>query len=677
MATAPLLDQVDGCRQMVQTLIDRRRQRPSWSKLVFDRSGQLEEELRRRYVEKFEAEVLTPLDTGIASQLAGGSAPVSFVFLLLQRIELIKRCLSATGCPDPVEKEMQPHYQLMLAGARQQPAPATQVATLQNAYEAYLRWPVEPKEALRREQASNVGRLQQWFSARQNARDQILLWASEGHPPVTSREFWEVPQTAGGDKTSQVGGAYTRLAWERSVRPLLQRTRDAVPDVEPFVRILQGAYRAQYLEEWRRFLEGFPQGEAFWGRSPEQRHRLALRLMDEQSPYNRMIDVAFEHVKPLLGEVPGSVAPPTGDTPTSVGADAAVPAWVRLLQGYVGSESRKAYLESLKETGKQLAGDPPRESGFQLAKAGFQEGKPTEKSAQSLLKAWWSVDRFREQEGSGSESEGSPFWPLVQRPILFVWRVILEDAGAYLQERWNDLLLEVKDLSVTQKQEVLYGKEGKVAAFVTGPAAAFLEQRGDQRERRRLLDAEVAFTDRFLSYLKESRVGWANPEIEEARRRILVAVAPASIDGDGSLKVAKTELILECETPPGRQVLENPALPDYTFSWTAKSCFNTIVRVHLADASGQGFGSLQRSYTTFAQFLGDFKSVPRVFRISDFTAESEAQVVPYRNRGMMLRYRISEEDRQQVIKDLEARKLHEKNIQARVELPPKIVATPQ
>jgi hypothetical protein len=223
----------------------------------------------------------------------------------------------------------------------------------------------------------------------------------------------------------------------------------------------------------------------------------------------------------------------------------------------------------------------------------------------------------------------------------------------------------------------LYGKEGKVAAFVTGPAAAFLEQRGDQRERRRLLDAEVAFTDRFLSYLKESRVGWANPEIEEARRRILVAVAPASIDGDGSLKVAKTELILECETPPGRQVLENPALPDYTFSWTAKSCFNTIVRVHLADASGQGFGSLQRSYTTFAQFLGDFKSVPRVFRISDFTAESEAQVVPYRNRGMMLRYRISEEDRQQVIKDLEARKLHEKNIQARVELPPKIVATPQ
>ena len=486
-STEPLLDQIDGCRQVVQTLIDQNRLRPSWSKLLFNQSSTLEATLRQEYVEKFEAEVLAPLDTHITERLSTGSETLLLALLLIKRIELIKPCVSEAGCPVSIGNGMQPDYQLMLAASRQPRFSREDVDKFGNAYEAYLRWSSGPKEALHQEQEAHVERLQRWFASRQFP-PQLLLWANQNHPPVSLQTSWELPASADGEKSVEVEGAYTQVAWGQGIFPFLQRANDAVPDVAPFLHEFMREYRTQYFEQWRRFLVEFPRGERAWGETRESRRRLASKLLDDSSPYNRIVDVAFGNLRPLLSPAqPVDTSPTeaakrlvaTPDKGTALTAiEVTIPPWVGVLQRYIGSEGRTAYLDSFQQIGKQLSGDSPTEKNFQLAQAGFQEGTPTEKSAHPVLKAWWIVSQFQERERPGAASEESPFLPLTQRPVLFLWRVILEEAGVYLQERWNELLLEVRDLSPGQKREVLYGKGAKVGAFVNGPAAAFLTKRG-------------------------------------------------------------------------------------------------------------------------------------------------------------------------------------------------------
>ena len=103
-----------------------------------------------------------------------------------------------------------------------------------------------------------------------------------------------------GRRSLQVDGAYTAAAWKQSIVPFLQRAGDAVPELDPLLKGFQEEYRRQYFEQWQQFLAEFPQGETPWWRTREQRRQLALMLLDEQSPYNRLVDVTVNELKPLL-----------------------------------------------------------------------------------------------------------------------------------------------------------------------------------------------------------------------------------------------------------------------------------------------------------------------------------------------------------------------------------------
>src|SRR5262249_17490738 len=56
---------VDGCRQVVETLMAQNHQRSWWSSLGFRRSFRLEKELQQQYVTNFKALVLATLDNTI------------------------------------------------------------------------------------------------------------------------------------------------------------------------------------------------------------------------------------------------------------------------------------------------------------------------------------------------------------------------------------------------------------------------------------------------------------------------------------------------------------------------------------------------------------------------------------------------------------------------------------
>ena len=600
----PLLELSDTCRQIVQALIEQNRQRAVWSKLVFNRSGQLEEQLRQRYVEQFATGVLAGLDTSLSQRLSVGSDTIPLVFLLIKRIELLNQCLSRFGCPETIEKDLQPDYQLLLDPRPQQAGLVQQVTRLQYTYEAYLRWASEGTETvLRQELEAHAERLRRWFAAKQFALQQIVPWANQHYAPVTLQEYWGGIPVADARKAPQVDGAYTTGAWKQSILPFLQRAEEAVPDMTPILRAFQEEYYTQYFKQWRGFLVDFPRGEAL---SREPRRRLASKFLDENSPYNRILNVAFEQLKPWLpvamilegafadaaegkSEQPVSwlekakrtinqlwekVSKGRGvgdikDAATATVVEPTLPSWVRVLHDYLKSESRKGYLDALKQMREPLAETMPTAKSLQLVQAAFQDGKPTEKSPYPVLKAWGILYQFREKEGM-SEEDMKVVWPLLERPVLFVWKVVLEGVGEFLQKSWADnVIAPTKGLSSLDQLQVLFGPQGKVRQFADQSVKPFLVN--NESDFGQVLGEKLPLSPALLKALHDEKQ--LKPILEEGKYQVQVAAGPANLLEPVVTFELRTEFLPNCDDKkkvcyPPKDGCESSA----TITWSPKSC---------------------------------------------------------------------------------------------------------
>jgi type VI secretion system protein ImpL len=666
------LELSDACRQIVQALIEQNRQRAVWRKLVFNRSGQLEEQLRQRYVEQFTAGVLTELDTSLSQRLRAGSDTIPLVFLLIKRIELLNQCLSRFGCPEAFENDLRPDYQLMLDPGLQPAGSGQQVTQLQYTYEAYLRWASEgPEAVLRRELEAHAERLRHWFAAKQFALQQIVPWANQHYAPVTPQEYWEGIPAADGRKTTQVDGAYTVSAWKQSILPFLQRAEDAVPDMAPLLRAFQEEYSAQYFKQWRDFLVDFPRGEAL---AREARRRLASKFLDENSPYNRIVDVVFAQLKPLLpvamiledtfaGAVGGKPEQPVSwiekakrtvsqlwdkggtvsvtegikDAGTVTVAEPAVPHWARVLHHYLRSESRKAYLEALKQMRELLAGAIPTEKSFQLIQVAFQEGKPSDKSPHPVLKAWWILSQFRDKE-SMNEEDMKVVWPVLERPALLVWKVTLESAGEFLQKSWADnVIAPTKGLAELEQLQRLYGPQGKVREFADQFMKPFLIN--NESDFGQVLGAKLPLSPALLKALQTEKQ--LKPVLEEEKYQVQVTAGQTDILNPVVPFDLRTEFLPNCDDK--KKVCYPPkdgCDPSATIAWSPKSCGepriifyvscdrNCVERAELFRiVVSEGTVSLTKRYqgqSGFLSFVREFRGAekPRNFEVNDFVSSA-------------------------------------------------------
>ncbi len=350
-------------------------------------------------------------------------------------------------------------------------------------------------------------------------------------------------------------GAYTTGAWKQSILPFLQRAEEAVPDMTPILRAFQEEYYAQYFKQWRGFLVDFPRGEAL---SREPRRRLASKFADENSPYNRILNVAFEQFKPWLPaamslegafadaaegkpEQPvswlekakrtisqlwekvskGKVVGDVKDAVTAPVVEPTLPSWVRVLHDYLKSESRKAYLDALKQMRELLAETIPTAKSLQLVQAAFQDGKPTDKSPHPVLKAWGILNQFRDKEGM-SEEDMKVVWPLLERPVLLAWKVVLESVGEFVQKSWADnVIAPTKGLSGLDQLQALFGPQGKVRAFAEQSVKPFLVN--NESDFGQVLGEKLPLSPALLKALHDEKQ--LKPMLEEGKYQVQVTAA--------------------------------------------------------------------------------------------------------------------------------------------------------
>ena len=498
----PISDAVrvlDNCRENIEGL----NPNSFWRRISLDfglrQTRRISLALEDRFLKAFRAQVRDPLDTRIDQKLAAGPEATLLVGAILQRSFLVGRCQEQGHCPDPKTWE-RPNYRVLLALEEPNLKDGDfSVDRLRDTEEAYLLWQRDPKiyADLR---ATDYDRIRRWLSSG-GLREEWILESTKGlFPPVQVRDFW------GMDLPGQpVDAAYTARAWREGISPLfsgLQKMASDAADVGSAVKRFEASYKAQSVREWGRFLAEFPEAEKTVI-SRGMNRDLELKILSPESPYHRVLDAAASNLE------------------TVIGASQDLPPWMTTLRQYSvlkkkfldaqkagkpaadakaqGKEAEaQAYFSAYFESLGQLRGElSTTEKSFRATQKTFEEGEPSAKASQPVLRALWNLNTLRGAIGF-PQGEDRVIWILLGRPVALAWRAMLAEAGQYLQQQWEGLLLEMIDLPPGPKG-------AKIISFVNGSASAFFERQGGRYVPRRLLDQNVPFTGEFTQYLLRLR----------------------------------------------------------------------------------------------------------------------------------------------------------------------------
>jgi type VI secretion system protein ImpL len=617
-ASGPRLEPVGRCLLAVQTLNEQTRRRSRWATWLFNRSGRLEEGLRERYVHAFATELLAPLNTELDHSFQASTDPLPLMLLVARRIQLSRRCLSPQGCSERTVDELQPDHPLMLHPRRELPAARDDAATLRRAYAGYVLWQPSEKALLQHDLADDQKRLRQWLSTKQFSLDSLLPLVNKRSPPLTYDDYWQMPAPVTSITAPQIDAACTKQVWQQDVAPFLQQIQDAVPDAAAQVRAFQQQYHRTCLIQWQRFLAGFARGAERW-KGPEASRTLALRLLSPESPYARVMDDAADNLAPWL--------PSPGD-PEGVAA------WAEELKQYAASDQRKAYQGALARIGAPLERGALPEACFKLAQDTFGEGKPTAESATPVLRAWWIASQQPRDGGDPRKRDESVLPALLEQPLHYVWRFILEEAGTHLQKAWaENVLAPLKGLPPAEQAVMMYGPGGKVAAFGEQFLKPFLK--GEDAQAGTVLGEGVPFSPQFTQVLANAKELKTVLEGGGASQPVVVTASGRSeIEARASFLGEQTIFSVTCGGKAYR-VTNRPQEPDESSTavpWTSQGCGDATITVYFfkgegapmqEDVPGAKRFQLTKSYsgkTGFLQFLQDFTAGAHRFRLDDLAS---------------------------------------------------------
>jgi type VI secretion system protein ImpL len=499
------LQRLDLCRATIAMLVPR----GFWDRVTTDfwlrQAERLQGPLSRRYVEAFKAEVDGPIDAALDRALVPGPGAPVIVSAVLQRIALIGRCRADGRCPVD-DAGAWPSYRILLGAAepRIQEGEPT-VGLLRRTHAAYLDLLADAR-ALDEMRGRDVARVSRWLNAGGLRTEWILASASSQFPPVRSRDFW------GWDGPFQVDAPFTARAWAEAIRPLTEGLRAIAPDsrdVRDAVARFESDYRAEALRQWGQFLANFSQEERVLGGRRGTRD-LAVRSLDADSPYRRILDQAATDVGAIAGPARGG---------------AELPAWASTLlryatlrnmvqnpQGTAGQKPdetkakhsdaerqaagyAKAYGEALGQLRGELGGS---EKAYASVQKVFEEGEPSERSAHPIHRALWNLRALRSMVGA-RQGDDRIVWDLLSRPIELVWRTMLADAAQQVQGLWEAMVPGLSGLTPGLQA-------AKIIEFANGPAAILLERSKDRYVVRRFLGESAPLSPVFIDFI--SRIRW-------------------------------------------------------------------------------------------------------------------------------------------------------------------------
>jgi type VI secretion system protein ImpL len=292
-----------------------------------------------------------------------------------------------------------------------------------------------------------------------------------------------------------------------------------------------------------------------------------------------------------------------------------------------------------------------------------------------LYSLYDTVDAFKKQLASSTEPIDPVVWSLVNGPLRFLRDYVDRQTACYLQSQWaSDVLFPLKGAAVSSNvNNMLYGQQGSVWAFMDGPASPFVRRNAkvytpvdafgqqipfssdlfvfvngaseqnaasEARQRRAALQQQrdqlqaknrLADINDMLAKLKPQAAN-----LQSSRFEVTVKGLPSSVNqGAGAFPYA-TILSVNCGAGPF--TVTNYNFPvERTLTWSPSLCGDTTLKI-LFDRV-----TLSRTYSGpygFADFVKDFYDGSHIFTPADFP-DAQPQLDALGVKQIKLYYRFS------------------------------------
>jgi len=218
------------------------------------------------------------------------------------------------------------------------------------------------------------------------------------------------------------------------------------------------------------------------------------------------------------------------------------------------------------------------------------------------------------------DKETDIFWNLVNGPIQFFHEYVVRETQCQLQSIWEkEVFLEVQDVpSGTNLNKLLMGSNGYAINFLKGPAAPFIDRRGNGDYYARKIDTKsVDFNAGFFTFLSRGKKV-AQPV--QANYAVTIKAYPTDANKGVRVKPHATKLELQCGDEKNQLVnLHYPIRK--TFNWSAQECGDVVFKIEIGNLV---LTKTYDGYLGFPRFLNDFKTGQRTFRPDDFPEQAAA-----------------------------------------------------
>ena len=230
---------------------------------------------------------------------------------------------------------------------------------------------------------------------------------------------------------------------------------------------------------------------------------------------------------------------------------------------------------------------------------------------------------------------GRQLWDLLRGPLDHTLDFSLGQSAGVLQEAWTETVLgPLRETRGEGYRKLLFGQpDGKVWAFLAGPARPFVLQKGGQYVPRAAFNGQtLPLRPGFFTFL---RSGQESALAFQPSFSVNLETLPLEVNAGARTRPTGCSLCLQ--TPDSRTCLENfNYRQSARFKWEPGGIGETTLQIQLPQLT------LSRSYPEamgFGQFLKEFESGSHVFTARDFP-EAEGQLQELGITAIRVAYRI-------------------------------------
>jgi len=613
-------------------------------RLGLDESIEVEDRIKRKYVQRFREGILRGFDRGlsqrfdIVSKATAEDELADYFGFIVARINILREFLkSGKVVPnDAFDKSSADLLQMIY------PHMAPEIARLfDENYYAFLQW--------NEEKGKTETDLELYQSALTALEKKVanLKWLVRKWIPdaanVQLKDFWGEPESTGFVTEAIVPGAYT-MQGRKHIEDFLKVMAGVTEDKKTFAKIKNDFwlwYEQEFTNAWTFFARRFPEGEKGLQTQASQR-TMATLMTTDHNPYFSLLQRVAEETDwigenrrspwiaviielneiqklykselqkakgTIIGKITGEAEQLTQQITTDTHKEK-----LEIMKKRLAAE--KIWQDYITSLDKIVPAATSQEVAYRMAADFFTLPADAKESTAAIYLAYGNYLKLKgtiTQKGDLTDA-----WDILIGPIDYLIDYCISQTACYLKQQWDSQVGGgIQGAPKEKLPHLLFDKTNGLAwKYLGGPAGPFITKSNSGYVPRKAMirsgnELFVPFTQDFLEFLNRGAEGVlvAQPEY-----LVTLETLPIEVNNDAGIDPYANILTVQCTD--SALTLKNYNYPQKAvFRWAPDKCGDTTLRILFPNMT------LTKTYEGqlgFARFLADFKNGRKTFAAADF-----------------------------------------------------------